>query len=180
MSVKIEIAKRKRQVSKELIEKVIWNLVKQKKIQKNSIIRIPTVKHPELNEFQDQLYCVSSNEVPDDIETCKGNFIYYEFSDQGPETEAIESHDEQVLASTHWILPNKDDGFFGLWESLVYDDSLKENLLDFAETMLLFSQKNVDQNIVSCNRLILLHGPPGTGENYFLLLIMICSLKILF
>jgi pachytene checkpoint protein 2 len=62
------------------------------------------------------------------------------------------------------MLPNKNDGFFGLWESLVYDDNLKENLLDFSETMLLFSNMKIDQNIVSCNRLILLHGLPGTGK----------------
>lgn len=93
-------------------------------------------------------------------------FIYFEFSDKGPETEAIiESHEsEQVAASIHWILPNKDDGFFGLWESLVYDENLKENLLGFAETMLHFSKRKIDQNIISCNRLILLHGPAGTGK----------------
>lgn len=28
----------------------------------------------------------------------------------------------------------------------------------------MFSQKNIDCNIISCNRLILLHGPPGTGK----------------
>lgn len=27
-----------------------------------------------------------------------------------------------------------------------------------------FSDKGVDPNIVSCNRVILLHGPPGTGK----------------
>lgn len=62
------------------------------------------------------------------------------------------------------MLPIEADGFFGLWESLVYDDNLKENLLNFAETMLLFSNMKIDQNIVSCNRLILLHGLPGTGK----------------
>lgn len=30
--------------------------------------------------------------------------------------------------------------------------------------MMQFSRLGVDQNIVSCNRLILLHGPPGTGK----------------
>lgn len=62
------------------------------------------------------------------------------------------------------ILPSNDGGFFGLWESLLYDDNLKENLLEFASTMLQFSKLNIDQNIVSCNRLLLLHGPAGTGK----------------
>jgi pachytene checkpoint protein 2 len=61
------------------------------------------------------------------------------------------------------MLPNKEE-LFGLWESLVYEENLKENLLNFAETMLMFSNKKIDQNIVSCNRLILLHGVPGTGK----------------
>lgn len=27
-----------------------------------------------------------------------------------------------------------------------------------------FSDKGVDTNVISCNRVILLHGPPGTGK----------------
>lgn len=30
--------------------------------------------------------------------------------------------------------------------------------------MMEFSDKGVDNNIISCNRVILLHGPPGTGK----------------
>lgn len=81
-----------------------------------------------------------------------------------PESEVLESHDnEQVTASLHWILPNQKE-LHGLWETLIYDDRLKENLLDFTKTILLFSNLGVDQNIISCNRLILLHGPPGSGK----------------
>lgn len=103
--------------------------------------------------------------MQDKLDISQAKFFFFEFTNQGPETEAIESHDaEQVAASIHWMLPSKDDGFFGLWESLVFDEHLKENLLDFAETILLFSKMKVDQNIVSCNRLVLLHGEPGTGK----------------
>lgn len=90
--------------------------------------------------------------------------MYFNLSDQQPETESIESHEEHLAASTHWILPNQNDEFLGLWESLIYEDGMKENLLRFAETMLHFSKKKVDQNIISCNRLMLLHGVPGTGN----------------
>merc|ERR1711940_444203 len=38
------------------------------------------------------------------------------------------------------------------------------DLLRFVATSLLLSDKGVDQNIVCCNRVILLHGPPGTGK----------------
>lgn len=91
--------------------------------------------------------------------------MYFEFSAQEAIEEAIESHEaEHVAASTHWMLPNQDGEFFGLWESLVYEDGLKENLLSFAETMMHFSKMKIDHNIVSCNRLMLIHGPPGTGK----------------
>lgn len=94
----------------------------------------------------------------------KVEFVYYEFSstEETGETEVIESHDnEQVAASVHWILPSKSSELQGLWQTLIYDDNLKENLLDFSKTILLFSNMGVNQNVVSCNRLILLHGPPG-------------------
>lgn len=165
MSVKIEVAKLKSKVPEKEIEEIVWQLLELKKFNKNSIVNIPSASHPELNQFQLQLHSITFNDVPENVEQSMLTFIYFEFSDQGPETESLESHDsEQVAASIHWMLPNKEDGFFGLWESLVYDESLKENLLSFAETMLQFSKKKVDQNIVSCNRLILLHGEPGSGK----------------
>ncbi|XP_065372276.1 pachytene checkpoint protein 2 homolog [Calliphora vicina] len=67
-----------------------------------------------------------------------------------------------VPSSNHWILPSH--SFEGLWEHLIYDLGLKEKLLKFALSALLFSQHSVNHNIISCNRLILLHGPPGTGK----------------
>lgn len=30
--------------------------------------------------------------------------------------------------------------------------------------MMEFSNKGIDMNVISCNRVILLHGPPGTGK----------------
>ena len=69
---------------------------------------------------------------------------------------------DAVPSSSHWILPSQ--AFEGLWENLIYDKGLKEKLLKFALSALLFSQHNVNHNIISCNRLLLLHGPPGTGK----------------
>lgn len=188
MSVKIEIAKCKNRVSSVEIEESIWNLIKQKKIHGNSVISFPS-KHSELNEFQEQLHSITLNDIPvsvslihsylyyllsnteiiplfqEQLSRSQIEFLYFQFFDVQPETETIESHEsEQVSASEHWILPNKDNGFFGLWESLIFEDNLKENLLDFASTMLHFSKMRINQNIVSCNRLILLHGPAGTGK----------------
>lgn len=163
MSVKIEIAKSRSKVPTEEIEETVWKLLEQERFASNAIVKIPSVKYPELNEFH-QLHSITFNEIPTKVDKSMLEFFYYEYYEVEPEVETIESHeDEQVAASVHWMLP-KQDGFSGLWESLVYEDNLKENLLDFAETMLLFSKMDIDQNIVSCNRLILLHGPPGTGK----------------
>ena len=60
------------------------------------------------------------------------------------------------------MLPSLD--FDGLWESLVYDSDVKSELLNYASTALSFSEAGVDGNLVSCNRVVLLHGPPGTGK----------------
>jgi SpoVK/Ycf46/Vps4 family AAA+-type ATPase len=54
--------------------------------------------------------------------------------------------------------------FHHLWDTLVYDSDVKQELLDFARTTLLFSDRGVDSNLVTWNRVILLHGPPGTGK----------------
>lgn len=160
MSVKIEIATLRSKLSTQGIEDVVWQLLEEGKLKANSIIQLPSVLQ-ELKPFELQIHSVTTNNLPGKLEREDIQFIYYEFSNQGPEDEMLlESHDsEQVSASSHWLLPNKEH--FGLWESLVFDDQLKENLLDFSASMLHFSKLKVDQNIVSCNRLILLHGEPG-------------------
>lgn len=164
MKIEVEIAKLRSNVPSEEIEESVVELIKSKRIHKNTIVHIPSKKFEELNKFQNIVHSISFNDVAGNFERSSIVFHYYEFSDHSePEMELIESHEEQISASTHWILPNKTD-LFGLWESLVYDNNLKEDILDFAKTILLFSSMNIDQNIIACNRLILLHGPPGTGK----------------
>ncbi|XP_050541847.1 pachytene checkpoint protein 2 homolog isoform X2 [Daktulosphaira vitifoliae] len=60
------------------------------------------------------------------------------------------------------ILPNVD--FCGIWESLIFQEPIKEILMHYAQTGMNFARHNVNTNIISYNRLILLHGPPGTGK----------------
>ena len=45
-----------------------------------------------------------------------------------------------------------------------YDSGIKQRLLRYAASALLFSQRRVDPQLVSWNRVVLLHGPPGTGK----------------
>ncbi|KAJ3283460.1 Pachytene checkpoint protein 2 [Borealophlyctis nickersoniae] len=80
------------------------------------------------------------------------------------EEEGVEeiSEEENVTTSNHWILPAR--GLQNLWESLVFEDDLQLRLLDYVYTSMLFGDRMVDTNLISVNRVALLHGPPGTGK----------------
>lgn len=54
--------------------------------------------------------------------------------------------------------------FHGLWESLVFDTQIKLRLLQYASSALLFADRHVNNQLISWNRVVLLHGPPGTGK----------------
>ncbi|KAL2482522.1 P-loop containing nucleoside triphosphate hydrolase superfamily protein [Forsythia ovata] len=84
----------------------------------------------------------------------------FQLSEDGPCEEL--SGDGQHCSFNEWILPAKE--FDGMWESLVYESGLKQRLLRYAASALLFTEKGVNPFLVSWNRIILLHGPPGTGK----------------
>jgi len=69
----------------------------------------------------------------------------------------VPSYRELVLPSAHTQ---------GLWESLHFGDggALKRRLLRYSSSALLFGEAGVDGTLVSWNRVVLLHGPPGTGK----------------
>lgn len=55
-----------------------------------------------------------------------------------------------TVAIHQWELPHRD--FEGLWESLHFPGHLKQQLMSYSATALLFSARNVDSNLISCNR----------------------------
>jgi len=75
---------------------------------------------------------------------------------------AEEQDDEGVAACSQWQLPARE--YHGLWESLMYDNGIKNRLLEFSSTALRFADAMVDPNLIAWNRVVLLHGPPGTGK----------------
>ncbi|KAH7887933.1 P-loop containing nucleoside triphosphate hydrolase protein [Phlebopus sp. FC_14] len=89
---------------------------------------------------------------------------------QPSETDTVEEYangssadgGEAVLAASVCELPCR--SWEGLWEGLIYADNIKLKLLDFIHATLVLSDANVDFNLVSWNRVLLLHGPPGTGK----------------
>ncbi|KAL2935920.1 Pachytene checkpoint protein 2-like protein [Bienertia sinuspersici] len=84
----------------------------------------------------------------------------YQLSEEGPCEEL--GGDGQHSSFNEWALPAKE--FDGMWDSLIFESGLKERLLRYAASALLFSEKGVNPFLVSWNRIILLHGPPGTGK----------------
>ena len=85
----------------------------------------------------------------------------YGLCEDGPGEEIGEG--DEIATYTEWSLPCVD--FEGAWESLIFDDDeVKTRLLRYATAALLFGERGVDAQLISWNRVVLLHGPPGTGK----------------
>lgn len=93
------------------------------------------------------------------------NYHIYQLWEDHPQVDSLEGENEEVPASLNWCLPNV--AFEGLWESLILENGLKEQLMSYVQTTLLYSSHQVNAKVVHWNGLILLHGPPGTGEIIF-------------
>ncbi|GBM59936.1 Pachytene checkpoint protein 2 [Araneus ventricosus] len=120
-----------------------------------------------ITKFDDDLLSEHINSIKiyeNDYKNVNGEFpevCYYVYSFNSTAPEIEESEDEQQI-STQWVLPTQE--FYNLWDSLIYDNDVKGELLNYVGTALAFSDKSVDPTIVSWNRIVLLHGPPGTGK----------------
>ena len=89
------------------------------------------------------------------------HLLFVQCDRHGPQDEVLDE-EEGVQAATTWALPS--DHLRGEWEALVFDSAVKWRLLDYVQTSMLLSAHGVDTKLVSCNRTVLLHGPPGTGK----------------
>ncbi|XP_068999037.1 pachytene checkpoint protein 2 homolog [Embiotoca jacksoni] len=98
---------------------------------------------------------------PLDLRSSSVSVHIFTLNEDGPSVLSL-GQDEELSAANHWLLPAAE--FHGIWESLVYDTGVKSQLLDYITTTIYFSDKNVDSNLISWNRVVLLHGPPGTGK----------------
>ncbi|CAH4032459.1 unnamed protein product [Pieris brassicae] len=119
-------------------------------------------------ELKSHVFSVTFCNIGHDTEVtmtdCEIIYHVYTLNTFGSQTDTMtdESSGEDIHAADVWALPTQE--FHGLWESLIYDSKLKEETLRFVETAFEFSDRCVNPNIIGCNRVVLLHGPPGTGK----------------
>jgi hypothetical protein len=70
--------------------------------------------------------------------------------------------DSPALMQTE--LPTKQ--LHNLWDSIIVPDDIKETLSGYCASCMQFAEAGVDSNIISFNRIIMLHGPPGSLPSY--------------
>ncbi len=76
----------------------------------------------------------------------------YQLNQEGGAEEMADDESE-TAACKQWILPSSD--FHGMWDTLIFDDDIKTNLLQYAETTMLFSDRMVNSNLISWNRCVI-------------------------
>jgi pachytene checkpoint protein 2 len=87
-------------------------------------------------------------------------FYVYRNLEGEPEKDYLEGTGEEELpACDQWELPNQ--ALSRLWESIVVEDHIKTDILGYATSAMIFTSAMIDPDIISWNRMILLHGPPG-------------------
>ncbi|KAJ8959134.1 hypothetical protein NQ318_022392 [Aromia moschata] len=154
-------------ISKKSIIGVVQRYLEKTNVRPNSVIsNFQKEEHPILHN---DVKTIIVEDIPDynktfvDFSALEVKWFVYNLDNFGPVTQSENDSDEgELVIATHLSLPSAD--LVNLWENLYYEDNIKHNLLKYAQTMMEFSDKGVDCNVVSCNRVVLLHGPPGTGK----------------
>lgn len=120
-----------------------------------------------LRNSTERIALISDTSTADVMDNHNSNLHFHTFvlNDEEPASEELaptHDGDEFVPACDNLTLPHRT--LDGSWESLIFNSSLKMSLLHYAQSALLFSDMGVSNHVVNWNRLILLHGPPGTGK----------------
>ena len=90
----------------------------------------------------------------------KWHITAYSLDTTGPEDG--DDGEDDTPSFRQWTLPCAE--FHGMWETLHYDIAVKRRLVQYADSALLFAERGVNPHLISCGRVVLLHGPPGTGK----------------
>lgn len=74
----------------------------------------------------------------------------------------VELNEPKVVMTREFKLPSVHTE--SLWDNLHYETELKQQLLHYISSAMLFADVNVNDRIINFNRMVLLYGPPGTGK----------------
>ncbi|CAG0887270.1 unnamed protein product [Darwinula stevensoni] len=121
-------------------------------------VLLKDIRHKQNEEYLKQvaLKCIHGVEKLQRLE-----FHFYHLEEERGEEEDLDE-DGGSAAALHWLLPNRE--FHGLWDSLVFGSPVKEKLLSYMKSALMFADHGVDGHLINLNKVVLLHGPPGTGK----------------
>lgn len=121
--------------------------------------------NPEHLSLPSPMYTCSIESIRKDGNSLPIHIHCYTLNAEGPAEDYVITEDEKLSIANQSVLPCKH--FDQLWESIIFEEDgrdIKEILLKFMETLIMFSDHDVNQTIVACNKIILLYGPPGTGK----------------
>jgi DNA polymerase III delta prime subunit len=133
-----------------------------------------SLKHlpPDLQNFCAKVMVIrdddSTNSSVCTISFSQGDTILvhpYILSTEEISTEELETDGgdgEWTSGCDNLVLPHQ--SLDGTWEALIFDSKIKRQLLNYAQSAILFTDKKVSSNIVQWNRILLLYGEPGTGK----------------
>ena len=121
------------------------------------------VEHLRLTDFPPSMPSLSFWELSDD--NVELNVYCFHASSDPPESDdACDDGGGDADECTHTLLQLPSQLLDGSWDSLVLPEGVKSSLLSYVESALFFSDVGVDYDVISCNRLLLLYGPPGSGK----------------
>ncbi|KAM3719987.1 putative pachytene checkpoint protein [Dirofilaria immitis] len=156
--------------AEKLLSDIYETLLSTKNVRNGRSIILPSDK--EFSKIIDNV-CIFCSDIPEgeyltisDTSLTLANVHLYKLLNRNAQTLEAQSneHDSEsnTAGSLLWELPCYE--FDGIWENLIFDDSIKDDLLSYVYALVRLSEKNANSAILRVNRLILLHGPPGTGK----------------
>ena len=86
----------------------------------------------------------------------------FKLAESEAERDYVENDDEEIPACMQLELPSRQ--LLHLWDSIIVDNDVKMSLLRYCMTSLQFSEVSIDPDIITWNRILLLHGPPGLNH----------------
>lgn len=123
-------------------------------------------QEPFLAEHVDRIYVAETEPLSASVALADASVSLHTYQpcpvDNVDEFGVGDADTDNSVAATLSELPSK--ALDGVWRSLVYTDDVKWRLLHYIHSTLLFSDADVDFHVIAWNRVVLLHGPPGTGK----------------